>query len=212
MTTVVQTIWSVVEPYTAAHGGPIIMLQLENENGAANPADPYVQFVAALAGSLDTRLPFLWCEGGWQQLVPFAGPTANGTSVFVPAVNGNDGADYADALGRASPQFPLLWTENEGWYHPWGSSPIDGGAGVEGAGAGAATASVVGEGSRQPLVQPTSNWGTVENPDRSPEDLATAVARCAGFNMFANSTALFPPTPCGVVFRHAPNTRLTDAD
>ena len=32
----VRTLWAVVEPYTARRGGPIILLQIENEAGAAN--------------------------------------------------------------------------------------------------------------------------------------------------------------------------------
>ena len=102
-----------VEPYTAKRGGPIILLQLENENGRATPTDPYVQYIAALASSLNSSLPFLWCEGGQAEIVPFTAP--NSSAQFVPAINGNDGSDYAEAQSNSSPQFPLFWTENEGW-------------------------------------------------------------------------------------------------
>ena len=60
MSAFVKALWPLVEPYTAKHGGPVVMLQLENEDGRADPADPYVQYVAGLAQSLDSGLPFLW--------------------------------------------------------------------------------------------------------------------------------------------------------
>ena len=52
-----------MEPFLAKNGGPIVLLQLENEYGPANLTDPYFKYVADLATSLDAKLPFLWCEG-----------------------------------------------------------------------------------------------------------------------------------------------------
>ena len=117
------------------------MLQLENEYGAADLNDPYFKFVADLALSLKAEVPFLWCGG---TVANFQGPEP-----FLWAFNGDDVADAGDTFGAQTPQYPLLWTENEGWYHPWGTSPIDGGLGA----------------------------GFVENPDRSARDVAFAVAR-----------------------------------
>ena len=82
----VQQLWPLLVPYLAKNGGPIVMLQLENENGrafihhlalhstclqhqfasfehsyyiiitfaGADPTDPYVQYVATLARSLNS--------------------------------------------------------------------------------------------------------------------------------------------------------------
>jgi beta-galactosidase GanA len=50
-----------VEPYLAKHGGPIIMLQIENENGPATTA--YAKWNAGLALKQNTQLPWLWCDG-----------------------------------------------------------------------------------------------------------------------------------------------------
>ena len=93
MTAFVRAIWRVVEPFTAVHGGPVVMLQLENENGRAVPGDPYTEYIASLARSLDSPLPFLWCEGGLSEIVPFNAINTTGKpSPFVPAINGNDGS------------------------------------------------------------------------------------------------------------------------
>jgi hypothetical protein len=92
MTAFVRTVWPLVEPFTAAHGGPVVMLQLENENGRAIPGDPYTEYVASLARSLNSSLPFLWCEGGQAEIVPFNAINQSGPSPFVPAINGNDGS------------------------------------------------------------------------------------------------------------------------
>ena len=119
------------------------MLQLENEYGPANLTDPYFKYVADLATSLDAKLPFLWCEGTTKH---FQGPAP-----FLFAFNGDDVTDVGDTFAAQTPQYPLLWTENEGWYHPWGSDPIDGGLGAES--------------------------GFVENPNRRANNVAFAVAR-----------------------------------
>jgi hypothetical protein len=92
MTAFVRAIWQVVEPFTSTHGGPVLMLQLENENGRAIPGDPYTEYVASLARSLNSSLPFLWCEGGQDEIVPFNPINSTGPSPFVPAINGNDGS------------------------------------------------------------------------------------------------------------------------
>jgi hypothetical protein len=81
---------------------------------------------------------------------------------------------------KASPHFPLLWTENEGWYHPWGSAPIDGGAGMESVHAnfhGGVGCAKGGGGETCPPVALTNNLGISEDPNRDPADLAAAVAR-----------------------------------
>lgn len=93
MTAFVRAIWQKIEPFTAARGGPVLMLQLENENGRAIPGDPYTEYVASLARSLNSSLPFLWCEGGQDEIVPFNPINTTGKpSPFVPAINGNDGS------------------------------------------------------------------------------------------------------------------------
>ena len=100
----------------------------------------------------------------------------------MPAINGNDGSVYADAQTIASPEYPLLWTENEGWYHPWGSAPIDGGAGLQEpqlqqqAHAGASSGMITSI-ERGQKGATTSAETAIETPNRKPEDLATAVAR-----------------------------------
>ena len=77
----VREFFAHVEPFLA-EGGPIILLQLENEKGQADPGDA-VQWIASPASSLNSSLPFLWCEA--RRRLNFQGPTP-----LVPALNGND--------------------------------------------------------------------------------------------------------------------------
>ena len=75
-------------------------------------------------------------------------------------------------MAARSPQYPLLWTENEGWYHPWGSDPID-------QGLGQAANERTGTNTTPPThprTLPPTGFGS-ENPDRSASDVATAVSR-----------------------------------
>jgi hypothetical protein len=124
MTSFVRRFFAEIEPFLAKNGGPIVLLQLENEDGPADPKIPYVAYVAELAESLNASLPFLWCgvscaHSGCDPMRQLPG--------LVPAYNGNDGADWAEQTESQAPRYPLMWTENEGWYHPWGSDPIDDG-------------------------------------------------------------------------------------
>lgn len=138
MTSFVKAFYAQIEPWLAKNGGPIIMLQLENEAGPARPTLPYVQYVSKLAASLNSQLPFLWCG-----VQPPDVPQMQSLPLLVPAYNGNTGAVYADQMDQLKQPYPLMWTENEGWYHPWGTDPIDPGLGLLSTSTTTTTADVV---------------------------------------------------------------------
>ena len=91
-------------------------------------------------------------------------------------------------FSQASPQYPLFWTENEGWYHPWGSAPIDGGAGLRAMGA------------------PQTATSIAENPNRAPADVAAAVAGwVARGGSFMNYYMYFGGQHFGPCQHHSPS-------
>ena len=104
MGTFVKKIATVMEPYLARHGGPIIMAQIENELHSP-PDDPYVTWCGELAESLALDIPWVMCNGA----------SANNT---VNTCNGNScGADggYADTHASLFPGQPMGWTEDWSW-------------------------------------------------------------------------------------------------
>ena len=120
MTSFVKLFFAEIEPFLAKNGGPIVLLQLENEDGPANPKIPYVQYVYELADSLGASLPYLWCGVSCDKTKCDA---MQQRPLLVPAFNGNDGADWAEQTEAGAPRYLLMWTENEGWYHPVGIRP-----------------------------------------------------------------------------------------
>jgi len=162
MSSFVKRFFAEIEPFLAKNGGPIVLLQLENEDGPAEPTIPYVQYVYKLAESLGASLPYLWCGVSCDK--KGCDPMRQ-LPLMVPAFNGNDGATWAEQTEAGAPRYPLMWTENEGWYHPWGSDPIDDG------GVGLKSSADLMHATGRPSPSPTQHC------DRDPKEVAFAVAR-----------------------------------
>jgi hypothetical protein len=177
--TYVNAFMDKVNPYLAKNGGPIIMLQIENEAGP--PGTDYGKWNAALALKQDAQVPWLWCDGEASSVLNFP----KSMPPLIPAFNGNDCAVNVNKADKTNAGYPLLWTENEGWYHPWGSDPIDGGVGAElkatptidGANYLLLSDDAGGVGASGGLASNNRKVGIVENPNRSPEELALVLAR-----------------------------------
>jgi len=102
-----------IRPYLATQGGPVILVQVENEY--ANVAkrygadgQRYLVWMAGLAKDLGVDVPVIMCEGG----APGAIDTVNGFSI----------PDHRVAeFRKAHPDLPMVWTELwPGWYDTWG--------------------------------------------------------------------------------------------
>jgi len=86
-----------VRPHFAANGGPIIMLQIENElSGPSNT--PYVEWLGVLVKELDAGLPWIMCHGAH----------ANDT---IETYNGCDGRGFV--AGQTAQNLPAMWSEDE---------------------------------------------------------------------------------------------------
>jgi len=85
--------------YFADRGGPIVMMQVENELNGAD--ERYVQWNGDLAASLKTNVPVLMCNG----------QSANNT---INSCNGNDCTNFLRSHGqngRVLVDQPAIWTE-----------------------------------------------------------------------------------------------------
>jgi len=102
-----------VRPFLAANGGPVILVQVENEY--ANVAkrygedgQKYLEWVVELAGRVGFDVQKITCEGG-----------AEGA---IECVNGHSiPSDRSERHKTNKPEQPLLWTELwPAWYNTWG--------------------------------------------------------------------------------------------
>eukprot|EP01112_Ceratiomyxa_fruticulosa_P015081 TRINITY_DN4394_c0_g2_i2.p1 TRINITY_DN4394_c0_g2~~TRINITY_DN4394_c0_g2_i2.p1 ORF type:complete len:692 (+),score=132.91 TRINITY_DN4394_c0_g2_i2:110-2185(+) len=103
------------KPYLAVQGGPIILLQIENEYADSSPAGlQYVEWLGEIAAEINPGIPWIMCH--YQ--------AANGT---IKTMNGcgtsehdDDGTKWIENHWKALPGEPSLWTEVEGGYERWG--------------------------------------------------------------------------------------------
>lgn len=103
-------------------GGPIAMLQIENEYGNMEsnygvPGMQYVQWLANFALSLDTvGTPWIMCQQG--EGVGSAPPAS-----IINTCNGYYCDDWIAKHTADFPDQPHLWTENwPGWFQKWGEA------------------------------------------------------------------------------------------
>ncbi|XP_059632138.1 beta-galactosidase 9 [Cornus florida] len=91
-------------------GGPIIMLQIENEYGNMESSygqrgKDYVKWAATMAIGLGAGVPWVMCK------------QVDAPEFVIDACNGY----YCDGFKPNSYKKPVLWTENwDGWYTIWG--------------------------------------------------------------------------------------------
>lgn len=104
----------------AADGGPIVMLQMENEYGNLESyygagGRKYVEWLSEYALSLDVRgTPWIMCQQG----------EGTGTAPFKEIVNTCNGFYCDNWISQHASDFPNqphMWTENwPGWFQKWG--------------------------------------------------------------------------------------------
>ena len=104
--------------FFATQGGPIVLVQVENELPKTDMR--YVAWCGSMAQSaLDSagvKVPITMCNG----------ETANNT---INTCNGNDCSGYLEQHGqngRILIDQPGMWTENEGGFQTWGGAPPPG--------------------------------------------------------------------------------------
>ncbi|KAI3791098.1 hypothetical protein L2E82_04702 [Cichorium intybus] len=91
-------------------GGPIIMLQIENEYGNiegsfGQKGKDYVKWAAEMAVGLEAGVPWVMCK------------QTDAPEYIIDACNGY----YCDGFKPNSNKKPIFWTENwDGWYTNWG--------------------------------------------------------------------------------------------
>ncbi|CAF2383629.1 unnamed protein product [Rotaria sp. Silwood2] len=111
MRTFIMKIIEYVNPYLAKNGGPIILAQIENEYNGNDQA--YVDWCGSLVTNelSSTQIPWIMCNGH----------AANSTIETCNSCNCLDDG-WIDHHLHNDPDKPMLFTENEGWFQPWGEA------------------------------------------------------------------------------------------
>lgn len=152
---------------SAADGGPVVAVQLENEYEMVADAygpggERYLDWVGRLGGELNVGVPLLMCLGA-----PVDG--GDGDAPVLSTINAFYGHEHLEAHWRAHPASPALWTEHwTGWYGVYGATAGVGRAGVDLAYGTARFVAAGGGGVNYYMMHGGSNWG------RSGMYLATA--------------------------------------
>ena len=104
--------------FFATQGGPIVLVQVENE--LYGPDLPYVEWCGTMAhaalAKVKVDVPITMCNG----------ETASTT---INTCNGNQCTSYLEKNGQNGKVLisqPALWTENEGGFQTWGGAPPPG--------------------------------------------------------------------------------------
>ena len=110
-------------PMQSTHGGPVIMMQLENEYGSFGQDTEYLKAIKAMleAGGID--VPLFTADGTWDEALAFGALADEG--VLTTGNYGSHADENFDALAafhRAhGKNWPLMCMEYwDGWFNRWG--------------------------------------------------------------------------------------------
>jgi beta-galactosidase len=102
-------------PLQITHGGPIIMVQVENEYGSFGNDHVYTGKILDLDRAAGFDVPFFTADGGGNMM---AGGSLPGV---LPGLNGGDGPGIMKEIGKYRPNGPWFVPEfYPGWLDHWG--------------------------------------------------------------------------------------------
>ncbi|MCR5823461.1 MAG: beta-galactosidase [Lachnospiraceae bacterium] len=112
-----EILFEKVRPYLAENGGPVIMLQAENEYGSFGDDRRYMEEIKKIYEDLGIRELIFTSDGpGWFMLSGGALPDTLATVNF-----GSNPKDNFALLKKFRPESPLMCTEYwNGWFDHWG--------------------------------------------------------------------------------------------
>ena len=102
-------------PLQITHGGPIIMVQVENEYGSFGDDHVYMQKILDLDRAAGFDVPFFTADGGGNMMAGGHLPEA------LPGLNGGSGPGIMKEVGKYRPNGPWFVPEfYPGWLDHWG--------------------------------------------------------------------------------------------
>lgn len=102
-------------PLQITHGGPIIMVQTENEYGSFGSDHVYMQKMLDMERAAGFDVPFFTADGGGNMMASGHLPDA------LPGLNGGNGKNIMKEIGKYRPNGPWFVPEDyPGWLDHWG--------------------------------------------------------------------------------------------
>ncbi|HZI33993.1 MAG TPA: beta-galactosidase, partial [Candidatus Binatia bacterium] len=102
-------------PLQITHGGPIIMVQVENEYGSYGHDHVYMQKIMDMDRAAGFDVPFFTADGGGGMMAAGHLPDA------LPGLNGGGGSSIFEEIGKYRPHGPWFVPEfYPGWLDHWG--------------------------------------------------------------------------------------------
>jgi beta-galactosidase len=107
----------VIVPRQADHGGPVILVQIENEYGAYGSDKSYLRALAALARQIGVTVPLITVDQPTDEMLRNGSlPGLHATGSF-----GSQVPERLATLRRHQPTGPLMCSEFwDGWFDDWG--------------------------------------------------------------------------------------------
>lgn len=113
--TYIKKLGEQLAPLQITHGGPIIMMQVENEYGSYGNDHVYMHKILDMDRAAGFDVPFFTADGGGSMMAGGHLPEA------LPGLNGGDGKGIMKEIGKYRPTGPWLVPEfYPGWLDHWG--------------------------------------------------------------------------------------------
>lgn len=114
-------------PLQVTHGGPVIMMQVENEYGSYGMEKEYLRQTKEIMERLGIDIPLFTSDGAWEEVLD-AG-TLIEDDVFVTGNFGSRSKENSQVLkefmDRHNKKWPLMCMEFwDGWFNRWGEAII----------------------------------------------------------------------------------------
>ena len=131
MTRFVGAVVDLVRPQLRTAGGPVVMLQIENEyNG---PDQRYLDWAVDMAINLTTQVPWNLCHDHVKCAAVNTASDGSHVNKVLCTINGfwmdekvGDHSQPSPAwlsdLRSQNPGQPAIWTEDQGWFDEWGKA------------------------------------------------------------------------------------------
>jgi beta-galactosidase len=122
-----RELMKVITPYQVTNGGPVIMMQIENEYGSFNEDKDYLRAIKKLMTDNGVNVPLFTSDGAWDACLEAGGLPEEGV---IPTGNfGSRSKENADALRaymkKHDVDYPVMCMEFwDGWFNRWGDEII----------------------------------------------------------------------------------------
>jgi beta-galactosidase len=116
-----------LEPLQITHGGPVIMMQVENEYGSYGMEKDYLRQTKKIMEDLGINVPLFTSDGAWEEVLD-AG-TLIEDDVFVTGNFGSHSTENAAVMkkfmAKHGKNWPIMCMEYwDGWFNRWGEPII----------------------------------------------------------------------------------------